>query len=123
MLQVSAVPDPDGTGTFVVTAYDLKRQAADGFQATTTEAWTMKKQAKIRRRARQPLNKYPRGWNRQKVQDLIDYYENQTEDEAVAEAEAAFNDPRQTVVLVPTALLPKVHKLLSSYSTRRRASA
>jgi hypothetical protein len=83
----------------------------------------MKKQTKTRRRAKQPLNKYPRGWNRKKVQDLINYYENQTESEAVAEAEAAFNDPEQTVVLVPRALLPKVHKLLSSHSARRRVSA
>ena len=82
----------------------------------------MKKNPKTRGRAEQPLNKYPRGWNRKKVQDLIDYYEKQTEEEAVAEAEAAFNDSRQTVVLVPTALLPKVHKLLSSYSTRRASA-
>ena len=83
----------------------------------------MKKQAKSKGPAKKPLNKYPRGWNRKKVQDLIDYYETQTEDEAVAEAQAAFNDPEQTVVLVPTALLPKVHKLLSSHSNRRRGSA
>lgn len=83
----------------------------------------MNKQVKTKRRAKRPLNKYPRGWNRKKVQDLIDYYENQTEEEAVAEAEAAFNDPEQTVVLVPRELLPKVHKLLSSHSTRRRTSA
>ena len=34
-------------------------------------------------------NKFPSGWDEQRVQSVIDYYENQTEDEAVAEAEAA----------------------------------
>ena len=34
-------------------------------------------------------NKFPPGWNEERVQSVIDYYENQTEDEAVAENEAA----------------------------------
>ena len=34
-------------------------------------------------------NKFPPGWDEERVQKVIDYYENQTEDEAVAEDEAA----------------------------------
>lgn len=34
-------------------------------------------------------NKFPPGWNEERVQSVIDYYENQTEDEAVVEDEAA----------------------------------
>ena len=34
-------------------------------------------------------NKFPPGWDEERVQSVIDYYENQTEDEAVAEDEAA----------------------------------
>ena len=34
-------------------------------------------------------NKFPPGWDEERVQSIIDYYENQTEDEAVAEGEAA----------------------------------
>ncbi len=34
-------------------------------------------------------NKFPPGWDEQRVQSVIDYYENQTEDETVAENEAA----------------------------------
>lgn len=34
-------------------------------------------------------NKFPPGWDAERVQKVIDYYENQTEDEAVAEDEAA----------------------------------
>jgi hypothetical protein len=35
-------------------------------------------------------NRYPKGWNRAKVQALIEHYENQTDDEAIAEINAAF---------------------------------
>ena len=31
---------------------------------------------------------FPPGWDEERVQGVIDYYENQTEDEAVAEDEA-----------------------------------
>ena len=37
-------------------------------------------------------NEYPPGWDEERVQKVIDYYENQTEDEAVAEAEEAFRN-------------------------------
>ena len=32
-------------------------------------------------------NKYPKGWNRKKVLDVIAHYENQTEAQAIEEAE------------------------------------
>lgn len=32
-------------------------------------------------------NEYPEGWDREKVQEIIDYYDNQTDEEAIAEAE------------------------------------
>ncbi len=37
-------------------------------------------------------NKFPPGWDEERMQKVIDYYENQTEDEAVAEAEEAFRN-------------------------------
>ena len=78
----------------------------------------MKTKAKRAGNRKQPLNKYPRGWNRKKVQELIDHYDNQTEDEAVAEDEAAFNDPQQAVMLVPRALVPQVHRLLAAHRAK-----
>ena len=33
-------------------------------------------------------NEFPPNWDEERVQSVIDYYENQTEDEAVAEAES-----------------------------------
>ena len=43
---------------------------------------------------------------------LIDHCEMQSEDEAVAEDEAARTDP-QTVMVIPTRLVPAVRKLLA----------
>ena len=37
-------------------------------------------------------DKFPHGWDEERVQKVIDYYENQTEDEAVAEAGEAFRN-------------------------------
>jgi hypothetical protein len=71
------------------------------------------------RTVKKPLNKYPKGWNERKIKALIKHYEKQTDEEAVAEDEAAFKDPRQTVMLVPRALVPKVHKLLAAHAARK----
>jgi hypothetical protein len=58
-------------------------------------------------------NRYPKGLNRKKVQALIDYYENQTDEEAIAEAEAAYRDKATTMMQIPNKLVPKVRKLIS----------
>ena len=60
-------------------------------------------------------NKYPPGWNPERVRALIAHYETQTEEEAVAEDEAAFEDNSQTFVEVPNELLPKVRELLAKH--------
>ena len=47
-------------------------------------------------------NKFPPGGDAERVQSIIDYYENQTEDEAVAEDEAGLQDESITLMDVPT---------------------
>lgn len=42
---------------------------------------------------RKDPNRYPKGWNRARVQVLIEHYENQTDDQAIAEDDAAFRRP------------------------------
>jgi hypothetical protein len=44
---------------------------------------------------------------------LFNHYENQTEDEAVAEDEAAWEDPSHTFVEVPNELVPAVRELIA----------
>ena len=62
-------------------------------------------------------NRFPQGWNEARVRDILEHYESQTEEEAVAEDEAVFHKRNQTVMVVPKALVPAITKLIS-----RRAS-
>jgi len=57
--------------------------------------------------------KLPRGWTEKKVRDLIDYYENQTEEEQAAEHEAAYRAADQTMMAIPHELVPEVRKLIA----------
>jgi len=63
-------------------------------------------------------NKFPAGWDEERVRRLVELYEQQTEEEAVAEDEAAFDKEDQTFIEVPRELVPEVRKLIS----RHRAS-
>jgi hypothetical protein len=58
-------------------------------------------------------NRYPKGWNRQKVQRVLAHYENQTDNQAIAEDEAAYNNPLFTMMQVPVELVPRVQKLIA----------
>ncbi len=55
---------------------------------------------------------FPPGWDAERVQEVIDYYESQTDDEAVAEDEAAFALEGHTVMAVPHHLVFAVDGLL-----------
>ena len=58
-------------------------------------------------------SRFPKGWDEERVKHVLDHYENQTEDEAVAEDEAAWEDKSQTLVEVPNELIPAVRELLA----------
>ena len=60
-----------------------------------------------------PRNAFPKGWDEESVRDLIAHYENQSEDEAAAEDEAPYHDPKQTMMAVPVELVPEVQKLIA----------
>lgn len=49
---------------------------------------------------------------------VLDHYENRTDDEAVAEDEAAFAAEGETVMVVPTELVPEIRELIA----RRRGA-
>jgi hypothetical protein len=57
--------------------------------------------------------KFPPGWDEKRVHDVLAHYESQTEDEAVAEDEASFEDSCQTFIEVPNDLVPKVRELIA----------
>jgi len=57
---------------------------------------------------------FPQGWDEERVQRVLAHYENQTEDEAVAEDEAAYEAEGQTVMIVPTDLVSAIRELIAS---------
>jgi hypothetical protein len=56
---------------------------------------------------------YPAGWDEERVRKLAEHYDNQSEDDQVAEHKAAFHAEGQTVMVVPTELVPDIVKLIS----------
>ncbi len=62
-------------------------------------------------------SKFPPGWDEERVKRVLAHYESQSEEEAVAEDEAAFEAPDQTVMEVPTDLVPAVRELIAKRKT------
>ena len=56
---------------------------------------------------------YRAGWDEERIRKLAEHYDNQTENEQVAEHEAAFLADGQTVMIVPTEPVPEIVKLIS----------
>ena len=60
---------------------------------------------------------FPPGWDEDRVRRVLAYYGEQTEEEAVAEDEAALEDKAQTLMEIPNDLVPAVRQLIA----KRRA--
>jgi hypothetical protein len=52
-------------------------------------------------RRRRPQSKFSPDWDEKRVRRVLDHYERQSEDEAVAEDEATLRDPRRTLTGTP----------------------
>jgi len=63
-------------------------------------------------------SKFPPGWDEDRVRRVPEHYEQQSEEEAVAEDEAAFEAAGQTVMDVPTELVPAVRELIAKRKTK-----
>ena len=61
-------------------------------------------------------SRFPPGWDEQRVRAVLEHYEAQTEEEAVAEDEAAYEDAAQTFMEIPNELVPKVRELIAKHS-------
>ena len=62
--------------------------------------------------------KFPPGWDAERVRRVLEHYESQTENESVAEDEASFEATTSTTMEVPVDLVPKVRELIA----KRRVS-
>ena len=60
-------------------------------------------------------DKFPPGWDEERVRRVLAHYEQQTEIEAVAEDEAAFEDSTQAIVEVPRELAPAIRELIAKH--------
>lgn len=65
-------------------------------------------------------NRFPPGWDEERVRKVLAHYEEQAEEEAVAEDEAAFEDRNYTVMETPVDLVPAVRKLLAGIKARAK---
>lgn len=58
-------------------------------------------------------SRFPPGWDEERVERVLAHYESQTEEEAVAEDEAAWEDNSRTYIEVPNDLVPAVRELIA----------
>ena len=58
-------------------------------------------------------SKFPPGWDEQRVRRVLEHYESQTDEEAVAEDEAGVST--STVMNVPEELVPTVRELIAKH--------
>jgi hypothetical protein len=65
------------------------------------------------RKKKNTKSRFPKGWNQKRVQAVIDYYDNQTDEEGAAEYEAAMEINGQSMIMVPTELIPEIEALIA----------
>ena len=58
--------------------------------------------------------KYPVGWDEERVRRVLEHYEAQSDEEAVAEDEAAYEATTHTAMEVPVELVPAVREMIAS---------
>src|SRR4051794_1831625 len=63
--------------------------------------------------AKMKLNEFPAGWDEQRVQEVVEYYETQSDEEAAGEHEAALSSSTGTVMEVPSELVPRWTRLVA----------
>jgi len=63
-------------------------------------------------------SKFPKGWDEERVKNLISELDSRTDEEWIAEDEAAMSDGEgYTIVSVPTSLLPEVRRLIANHKS------
>ncbi len=63
-------------------------------------------------------SRFPKGWTEERVRRVIAHYEAQTEEEALAEDEAALEDKNYAVMEVPIQLVPSVRELIAKHQAK-----
>ena len=58
-------------------------------------------------------NRFPPGWDEERVRRVLGHYEQQADEEAVAEDESAYESTTHTAMEVPVELVPTVRELIA----------
>lgn len=58
-------------------------------------------------------SKFAAGWDEARVQRVLEHYERQSDEQAVAEDEAAYESTTHTTMEVPVDLVPAVRELIA----------
>jgi hypothetical protein len=66
---------------------------------------------------------FPPGWNAERVKRVLTHYESQSEDEDLAEDEAALEGGGSTVIKVPSELVPAIREMIARHSAEREPAA
>ena len=57
--------------------------------------------------------KFPSGWDEERVRRVLEHYEAQSDDQSLAEDEAAWESTTHTAMEVPVELVPEVRNLIA----------
>jgi len=68
-------------------------------------------------------NQFPPGWDEARVGSVIDYYEAQTDEEALTEDEAVFSGRHHTLMEVPADLVPTIRELIAKHEQQEENEA
>ena len=60
-------------------------------------------------------SQFPPGWDESRVRRVVDYYEAQSEDEALIEDEAVFAGDDHTLMEIPADLVPTIRELIAKH--------
>jgi hypothetical protein len=66
---------------------------------------------------------YPSGWDEARVRRVLAYYEEQTEPEAMAEDQAAFEKLTETSMEIPVEIVPAVREMIARHKTKSKRQA
>jgi len=62
--------------------------------------------------------RFPAGWDEERVRRVLGHYESQTDEEAVAEDEAAYESTTHTAMEIPIDLVPVVREIIAKRRAR-----
>ena len=85
-----------------------KRAKSPGVKRKTTP--------RAAKKARKDATRYPKGWDRERVQAVMDHYDNQADEEAAAEDDAARRSSGFTMMAIPVELVAAVQKLIARHA-------